>query len=1093
MEKVLRLTFSIILLLFAGGTFLFAQQRTIQGSVTDEKGQPLIGVSVKVKGSTNGASSGPDGKFTLKIPANGSVLTFSYIGFVSQERPATAGMHIILKEQASSLDEVVVVGFATQKKATLTGSVSTVSAKELVATSTSNITNMLIGNAPGLSGVQTSGEPGRNSASIFIRGVSSFYSQDPLVVIDGVQQASERAYDQLNSMDANEIENVSILKDASSTAVYGIRGANGVIIVTTKRGKIGKPVLSLATNFGFTRPTDLLNTVNSYEYGIMRNEAIHTEMSSFGNTGLSQYLFDDDDLWKFKNDRDYTPAEVAAMTNLTDAQKAQLNASPALYYGSHDWMKEQFGNTGPQKQVNMNISGGTARVKYFTSLGYFDQGSILSNTNYYGSNTKSTFTRYNFRSNFDIDVVKNLKISVNLSGQFGTTSGPGANNAGPYDLSGRYKAIMQYIYDANPFYAPGIVDGHLVNYYAGVAGSAANPLGLKTGSSIGNQNAVYNLLISGNETLYNTLLSNSISFKYIMDYLTKGLSARATANYDDDYVKAVSYFPSLPVYSVRRNADNPNTLEFFNGAIGANTFNSNPGHNSTWRKMYYEAGLDYNRSFGNHTVTGLLLGTAQKYSLPDGSEHTPSGVMGLVGRATYNYKERYLVEFSMGYNGTEQFIENKRFGFFPAYSAGWVISNESFFPKNDWLTYLKVRGSYGEVGNDQLRINDVTRRYLYLPSTFNTGQGGYYWGNSNGSVANPSYSGATEGTIGNPDVTWERAKKTNIGLDARFLHDRLSFTADIFRDKRDNILTDLQTIPGVYGVPGSSVPPANVGITNNHGYELVLGWNDRIGTLGYNITGNVNYARNKVVYKAEAPNPYPWMNQTGYAIGQYFGLVSDGFYDTRDELNNRPYNAYTSNKAVLGDINYKDINGDGLIDNKDRVPIGFSNLPQYSFSLKIGFNYKGFDVSTLFTGSAKGSYYLNPGMVATFVKNAGNALQWEYDGRWTPEKVAKGEEITYPRASIGYTGSDNNYLGSDFWLISNNFKRLKNAEVGYTLPQLNFLQRANISTVRIYVNGNNLLTWGNAMKGLDPELRDNSSTYIFPLTRVISFGANVRF
>lgn len=1073
-----------------------AQQRNITGTVTDEANQPLTGVTVRVDGTALGAVTDGAGKFSLAVPSTDTMLIFSYVGYGERQVTLSAhsgALHITMKAGTGSLNEVVVVGYGTQKKITVTGAISSVSGKELQRIPVSNVSNMLLGSTSGISGVQASGEPGRNAASIFIRGVSTYGSQNPLVVIDGVQQPAQNPFDQLNNLDANDIASITVLKDASATAVYGIRGANGVIVVTTKRGDVGAPKLSLSVNYGYTHAAELLKTVNAYEYGLMRNEAIHTQVAAYGDNSYTPYLFNQDDLWKFQHDRDYTPDEVAGMTGLTDAQKASLNSSPAIYYGSEDWMRQQFGGTGPQKQLNLNVSGGTERVKYFSSLGYFSQGSILDNTSYHGSSTGSSFNRYNFRSNFDINVIKNLSIAVNLSGQFGTTSGPGANNAGPYDLTGRYKAIMQYIFDANPFYSPGLLDGHLINYFEGAPGSAANPLGLKAGSSIGNQNAVYNLLVSGNETLHNTLVNSSITLTYDLGDLTRGLTAHASTNYEGEYTKAVSYFPSLPVYSVRRDPVDPNKLDFFNGAEGANTFNSNPGHNSVWHKIYYEAGLHYNRSFGGHTVGGLVLGNAQKYTMPGDSYNTPSGLMGFVGRATYNYREKYLAEFNMGYNGTEQFREGKRFGFFPAYSLGWVASNESFFPKIAAITYLKIRGSYGEVGNDQLLVGGVTRRYLYLPSTFNTGQGGYYFGNSDGSVVNPYYSGTTEGTIGNPDVTWERARKTDIGLEARFLGDRLSLTADLFQEKRNNILTTIQTIPALYGVPSSSVPPANVGRTTNKGYELALVWKDQVGGFGYTVGANVNYAKNKILYMAENKNPYYWMNHTGFSIGQYFGLVSDGFFDNGKELNNRPYNTFTNNIATLGDIRYKDINGDGLIDNKDIVPIGYPNLPEYYFNLKLGLSYKHFELNAMFTGSARGSFYLNSGMTIPFYKNAGNAFMWEYNGRWTPEKAAAGIKATYPRSIIGASPSSNNYLTSDFWLISNNFKRLSNLEISYTLPETGLLRQAKISAVRIYANGNNLFTWGNQMKGIDPQTQDVGSTYIYPMTRTINFGANIQF
>jgi TonB-linked SusC/RagA family outer membrane protein len=1070
-----------------------AQTIKATGNVKDEENHNMAGVSIAVKGTTHGVFSNDNGNFSIDVKKTDS-LVLTHTGYKPVTVLAGGGIAVVLEGSVGSLNQAVVVGYGRQKQLTVTGAVSVALGKDLAMMPVANVSNMLLGSVSGVSGVQASGEPGRNSAAIYIRGISTYGSQTPLVVIDGVQQPEENPFDEMNNLNVNDIASVSILKDASATAVYGIRGANGVIIVTTKRGSVGAPSLSLSTNVGFTKAASLIKTVNSYEYATMRNQAIQTQVSDFGDPSFTAYLFSPDDLWKFQHNRDYTPDEVAAM-NLTPAQQAKLNASPALYYGSTDWMHAVFGGTGPQQQYNLSVSGGTEKVKYFSSIGYFSQGSILNNTSYYGSNTGSSFSRYNLRSNFDFTVTRDLQVSVNLSDEFGTTSGAGAASGAPYDLADRYKAIMQYIFDANPFYSPGIINGKLTNGYEGAPGSYANPLGLKTGASIGNQNAIYNLLTSGMERMYNTLLSGTVTAKYDLHAIARGLSAHVSSNYQGEYIKSVSYFPSLPVYTMRRDSLNPNNLDFFGGAIGANTFNSNPGHNSSWYKLYYEGGLNYDRNFGEHSLSALVLGTAQEYSMSSDVYNTPSGLEGFVGRLKYNYKEKYLAEANVGYNGTEQFAPGRRFGFFPAYSAGWVVTNEDFIPKTNWLTYLKIRGSYGEVGNDQLVVSGVTRRYLYLPSTFNTGQQGYYWGNSNGSVVNPYYSGTTEGTIGNPDVTWERAKKTDLGLDARFLRERVTLTVDLFKENRNNILTDIQTIPAVFGVPVTSVPPANVGRTTNEGYEVTLGWNDRVGRITYYINGNISYARNKILYQAENPNPYTWMDQTGHAIGQYFGLVSDGFFNNAKQLNNRPYNTFTNNIATLGDIRYKDINGDGIIDVKDEVPIGYSNIPQYYFNLKLGVVYKGFDINAVFSASARGSYYLPAGLTIPFYKNAGNVMQWEYDGMWTADKAASGAKITYPRSQIGADPTSNNYLQSDFWLLSNSFKRLTNLQVAYTIPKIDLLRKGGINSVRIYISGNNLLTWDAPLKkkGIDPQTQDQSTPYIYPITRVINFGASVQF
>lgn len=1078
------------------GTTQEADLLTVKGTVKDKLGETLIGVNVTVKGTTNGTITDINGNYSLpKVPKNGT-LVFSYVGMQTSEMNVAGKtiINLVMSDESIGLEQVVVTAFATQKKVNVTGAISTVSGKDIVAVPVSNISNALVGNTPGVSGLQTSGEPGRNAATIRIRGISTYGDATPLIVIDGVEQSAEQAFSELNSMDPNEILGVSVLKDASSTAVYGIRSANGVIIITTKRGLVGKPVVNFSANYGVTKATNLQKGLSAYDWAAMRNEAINHELNSYANAiGNKQYLYTEDDLWKFKNNRDFTPTEVNAM-NLSPAQKESLLNSPALYYRSEDQYGRQFGEYGPQAQVNINISGGTERVRYFTSLGYFSQNGITKADKYHDAKTQSAYERYNFRSNFDINVTNNLKVSVGLSGQFGTSEGPaGRDGIDPYDLSSRYSKIMQYVYEGNPFNSPGIVDGHLIRSYSVPAGSTQKGLFDRTGDQNGEQNAVFNLLNSGSAIVDNTLLNGTVKIEHELDYLLKKLRVHGTVNYQDNYNRVIRRVPSLPTYQVRRSATDPNQLEFFGGSTGADSFESS-GY-SNWNKLYVDAGIDWAGSFGSHNVTALFLGKASKYYMPwdDNKTNTPSGIIGLVGRVTYNYDNRYMAEVNMGYNGTEQFSKGNRFGLFPAFSVGWVPTSEAFFPKNDYVTFMKIRASYGLVGNDRL---GNSRRYFYLPNTYSLNQGGYWWGNT-GNTSSDYYSGVIEGTLGNPNVTWEKAAKYDLGIELKFFKDKLSLAVDLYKEDRTDILTTLGTIPSIYGVTSGKVPPANVGETTNKGYEVVLGWEDRIGKVGYSIEGHMSYSKNKIIYQAEAPNPYYWMNKTGYSIGQRFGLKSDGLFNTQEELANRPYNTYTSNKATLGDIRYVDLNGDGLIDNKDVSPIGFPNFPQYHYGFKLGLNYKGFDVRLTFNGTANGSFQMTNGMARPYYKRAGNAWQWMYDGRWTPEKAAAGEKITYPRAIFDPSDSDNNFLGvrSDFWMYSNNYFKLKNVEIGYSFPaDAKFLKKAGMSALRLYLSGNNVLTFKNEMKdlGIDPETTDGS-TYIYPLTRVFNIGLNIQF
>ncbi|MCL2436211.1 MAG: TonB-dependent receptor [Lentimicrobiaceae bacterium] len=1089
-----RMWLTLLVCALSAQTVLGQSNISVSGNVTDSNGETMPGVTVRVKNTSIGTVTDINGNYTLSSVSTNATLVFSMIGSktIEIELLGRTIINTVMVDDTLEMEEVVVTAFATQRRVNVTGAISVVSGSDVLAAPVSNISSALVGITPGLSAITTTGEPGLDAAAITIRGVATYGNSQPLIVIDGVEQAAEQAFTAFNNIDPNDILGISILKDASSTAVYGIRGANGVIIITTKRGSVGKPKVSVSGNFGLTQAAAYQQGLSSYDWAMFRNEGIHNEMNSFlGTAHFSNYLYTEDDLWKFKNNKDFTMDEINLLyPHYSYEQKEALFNTPALYYGSRDGFSAVFGRLAPQWQTNVNISGGTDKVKYYASLGYLSQESIIKDYKYYDAGTGSRFSRYNFRANVDIDIIKNTTLSVNISGQFGTRQGAGAH-WDPYNLHERYKILMQYIYDATPFNCPGIVDGRLISGYSAPSGTVQNELARRTDSGIGGQNPIYNLLTAGTATFYNTLLDNTIKLKHVMPYIVNGLSIQTTLNYQDNYNRYVVRRYSIPTYTMRRGVENPMTMEYFGGSRGTDSFDS--WGRDSWNKLYIDAGIYYDGTFDEHSVGVLFLGKASKYTMPGDSNNTPSGILGLVGRFTYDYGQRYMVEFNMGYNGTEQFEVGNRFGFFPAFSAGWVPTNEPFFPKNDWLTFFKVRGSYGVVGNDLL--GDTGRRYLFFPSTFNIYTGGYWLGNSDGSVTNPYYIGANEASLGNPNITWEKSVKRGIGIETRFIKDKLSLVLDLFNEERDNILTTLGIIPVVFGVPAWSVPPGNVGKTENKGYEIALGWKDKTGDFSYFFDSHVSYARNKVIYRAEAPNPYPWMNATGHSIGQRFGLKSDGFYNTPEELSSRPFNTLNSNRSTIGDIRYIDINGDGLIDDKDRAPIGYPNRPEYQYSFRTGFNYKGFDIRLLFNGTVNGSFYISNEIAVPFFKRAGNAFQWQYDGRWTPEKAAAGEKITYPRATFDAATSDHNFVSSDFWLRSNNFFKLKNAEVGYTFPSTKrFMQAAGMSSFRIYASGNNLYSFINHMRdlGVDPEQRDQA-TYLFPLTRTMVFGFNVQF
>ena len=1084
------------------------QSITVSGKVVDESGEPLIGAAVLEQGSSsNGVITDLDGNFTIEVKGN-AVLVVSSVGFTEEHISVNGrtNITIVLKEDTKVLEEVVVTAFATQKRVNVTGAITAVGGDEVIQAPVANVSSALVGITPGLSAVTVSGEPGQDAADIAIRGVSSYAGNTaPLIVIDGIEQPSSQAMSILNSLNPNDILGISVLKDASSTAVYGIRAANGVIIVTTRRGQIGKPKVSFSGNFGLTNATNLQRGLSSYEYALFRNEAVMNEVEGYGSTSLMNYLFSEDDLWKFQNNRDFTPKEVAAM-NLTDEQKQQLLNSPALYYGTSDAYAELYSRVAPQWQANLSISGGTERAKYYVSLSYFDQQSIMQNTNYFNVNTGSRYQRYNVRANIDVDIFKNTTLSINTSGQFGVNKGPGTGS-----LYSRYSGIMQIIYEGNPFTNRALImDDKLIVDFDRPQNSVQDGLQKRTDNEM-TGSWLPALLGRSLGVTSNTRVDVTMKLRHDMSYLVKGLDVQASVRYQENASKVAVQSFAIPRYTVRRSQTNPNEYEYFGGTVGSDGYSS--GSWGGMRDFYADATINYQGNFGKHSVGALLLGRATKYTMPGDQFNTPSGLIGTSARVTYDYDTRYMFEANVAYNGTENFAKGKRFGLFPAFSVGYVISNEPFFPENNTVTFLKLRGSYGVVGNDQIG----GRRYLYLPGTYsiNLSHGNFDSSSQSGSLTsnyyqfgtstdthNTIYTGSAEGTLGNPDVTWEKSEKTSVGLEAKFFKNRLSLTADYFSEDRRDILTTLGVIPSSFGLPSGSTPPVNVGRVTNKGYEVVLGWKEKKRNWGYYVEGNVTYARNRIEYRAEAPNPYDWMNQTGHSIGQNFGYKTDGYYDTLEELNSRPYFSESANAVTLGDIKYLDLNGDGLVDNKDMAPIGYPNRPLMQFGGKIGFNYKGFDVKVVLSGTAMGTYYISR-ITSPFFKRAGNAFRWQYEGRWTPEKVANGEPITYPRAV--YDATQNHYdFGpkSDHWALSSDHLRIKNVEIGYSFnPDSPFMKKARISGLRVYMNANNLVTMFDKMRayGIDPETKDNlggsegNISYVFPLTRTTNVGVNIQF
>jgi TonB-linked SusC/RagA family outer membrane protein len=1030
------------------------QARVITGTVNDSKGQPVIGASVICKGTTVGANTNLDGKFQLTLPAGTKTIIVSFIVMKPQvvDIEGKGSVTVQLADETVSLEEIVIVGYGVQKKVTVTGAVTSVQNVQLInAAPAGNISTMLAGNTPGLLTKQLSGEPGNDATNIYIRGMGTYSgSTNPLIIVDGIEAQN------YNNIDPNEIENISILKDASATAVYGVKGANGVLIITTKRGKTGRPQISFSSNVAINSWVNIRPRMDAYEYTSQWNEAL--KYDSFVS-GAYNPKFTDADLQAWKD------------------------GSDPVFHPNTDAVAMMLKPTSFQTNENINITGGTDKVKYFISAGLFNNSGQFNNTNLNPGffDMQIRYKRYNFRSNFDFNITKRLTASFNISDQLDDKSGaaPGTGgSAGSDDSSSQIRDISL----TNPITAC---------FYQGKIYSIQVPWN-------GTNNALLGFYSSGYQSRYRNYLNGSLRVNYDLDFITKGLSVHGTSSYQNYNQDQWIYYKNILTYTAIKAADFAQTGNF---AIVPNS-NDGPfssGETTAKRRVsYMEIGFDYVRNFGSHNFSGKLLYNQTKKFDPTLQYVIPSGLQGLVGRVAYDYKGRYLLEYDFGYNGTENFAPGKRFGYFPAYSAGWIVSDESFFPKNKIVTFMKLRGSYGEVGNDQIGGN----RFLYNPSSYTNYNNAWYWGMVG--ISSSGYGGSREGTQANPSVIWEVAKKTDVGLDIRFLNDKISITADYFYEQRDNILSKPNTIPDITGVT-SILAAANIGKMKNSGFDGEIGFNSRAGNFSYWLKGNYTYAHNVIQFQDEVFNPYTYQMTTGQRNGQQIGQVEYGFYNTWLDVSDayRPKNGFQNNKLQPGDPNYKDINGDGIYDSYDTGPIGYSYIPEITFGFSGGFNYKGFGLSLLFQGASNVTFVGKGNYISRWNSTVGVADY--FMNAWTQEKYLNGDKITWSRQAIfggpSQLAGGSSSPGGTMFNVDGSYVRLKNAELGYTFEKNNFLSKAGISSARIYLNATNLLTWAPKLSktyvGVDPEdtpsVLGGGNNEPYPRTRAVNIGFNVTF
>lgn len=1029
-------------------------QRTISGRVTDMANEPIVGLNVVVKGTTTGVATGLNGEYSLSIPDdNGTVLVFSFLGYKTQEIMigGRTVLDITMSDDATSLEDVVVIGYGTQTKASITGALSTVDTEELIKAPVASITNVLAGSVPGVSTVQTTGQPGNDSAAIYIRGEGSLSSSlsSPLVLVDGV----ERDFSQI---DPNEIENFSILKDAASTAVFGVRGANGVILITTKRGVEGRPSISVSTITGVQQPLSYVQQTGSYEFARFWN----IKQQNDGATDRSLYF-------------------------TREAIEAYRTGSDPIMYPSIKWGDLMFNDLFLQSKNNINISGGGKNVRYFVSLGYLYQNGVLKQMDYLPYNNNYSYNRYNYRANVDFNLTNTTTMKLNIGGNIGKTQEPRTIE----DIKNGWVYATVW---AVPMGGPGFINGVRTLLPKGFIPEVEMRDGF---------GAFYGY---GYNQYYKTTLNIDAEITQNLDALTKGLSVSVKGAYDN-YFRLNKYrtgggseYQTAYYKSYLEDPTKPQTDPDYDKTIlyiptGTDTPLSYSENYERDRNWYLEARVNYSRSFGSsgdHKVTALFLYNQSRDYYPTYSngatasyQYIPRGYVGFVGRATYGYRNKYLVDVNIGYNGSENFAPGKtRYGAFPSASLGWVMSEEGFMRNQKFINYLKLRASWGRVGNDQ-----SNQRFMYMPSVW-TSSGSYSFG-----VNNPNNAEAYEhGIPGNTGVTWETAEKQNYGIDLNVLNNRLSLNVDYFFEHRTGILLTPNSTPSIIA---TSLPALNIGEVDNHGYEVALGWNETTARgFNYYVNANVSFARNKIIYMDEVKSEYDYQNQTGGSTGRNTGLYkferiyqySDFTSGPNGELILNPALPQPSVTVYPGDAMYADLNNDGVVDGNDKMVAGYSTRPEYIFGLNAGFNYKGFNFSMQWTGASHVSKLMEIEYRIPYT-NAGKRglLQYFYDDCWTPEN----QSGTLPRAAE--TSEAWNSENSTLWLRDAKYLRLKTITLGYTFSNSKRLKSIGISSLGISLSGYNLLTF-TPLDFIDPEsLTNNNGAY--PLVKIYSIGLNVNF
>ena len=1007
---------------------LAQEQLNISGTVTDAAGEALIGVSVTVKDAKGlGTITNIDGKYNIKIQQY-HTLVFSYIGYKPVSVLVKGDKKVIdvqmSEEKTNAIDEVVVTGLGTQKKLTVTGAITNVDVSQMKQFPSSNFTNALAGNVPGIIAMQSSGQPGKSTSRFWVRGISTFgASASAMILVDGFERNN------IDDLNIEDIESFSVLKDASATAIYGSKGANGVILITTKHGKAGKININVKGEASYNTRTITPKFIDAPTYANLLNEARVTRNLA----------------------PQYQPEELALIRSGLDPD----------FYPNVDWSKLLLKNGAMSYRADLSMSGGGNTARYFVSLSYVeDQGMYNTDETLRKKyDTNANYKRWNYRMNVDIDVTPTTIIKLGVSGNLNKRNSPG--------LGDQY--LWSELFGFNALSSPVLYSNGYVPAY-------------------GNNVHQMNPWVSSTRTGYNEEWDNNIQTNVTvdqkLDFITKGLSFTGRFGYDT-YNSNHIYYRLWPAMYRANSRDSQGNI-IWDKLFEETSMSQTSGGDGS-RHEFLEALLRWDRTFDKlHNFSAVSrftqderiqtrnIGTDIKNSVSKRNQ-------GLAGQLTYNYALRYFIDFNFGYNGSENFADHHRYGFFPAFSLAWNVAEEPLVKKAlPWLNMFKLRYSWGKVGNDNMG------RFPYLYTLDYTPNIGYNWGSnlSSGTIPGIHYI-----QMASPNVTWEVARKTDFGFDFVAFDNKFSLTMDYFHEKRTGIFIQRMFLPDITGL--ESYPWANVGAVKSKGFDGNFQYKDHIGEINWTVRGNITYSKNTILERDEENNVYAYQYGKGYRVNQQRGLIALGLFRDYDDIRNSPKQSWGT--VQPGDIKYKDVNGDGIVDDGDRVAIGATDTPSLIYGLGVSVSWRGFDLNLHFQGAGKYTFLINSGAVNAFRDGRwGNILQGITDNRWISSDISGTKETEnpnapYPRLSYGY--NLNNQQSSSFWLRNGRFLRLKNLDIGYTLPKP-MVNTIHLESVRIYISGQNLITWS-PFKLWDPELDSSQRGQIYPITRSFTAGIQI--